>query len=186
MIFEYLPDSYAKAILELTKGQEVETLNSLRSIQTIIKQDKTIENFFLNPAVSRNLKIELIKKIFSNILPEVLVNFLCVLAKNERLDLLPQIEEIYQYYYDLENNIIPVKVITAIELNDETKTLIQNQLTKYFNKTLDLSYIVKPQIIGGIVIQSQGYEIDDSILTKLNHIYKNLKNTKLTGAVYED
>jgi F0F1-type ATP synthase delta subunit len=84
------------------------------------------------------------------------------------------------------NQILPVKVITAIELDEETKKTIENVLSKYFNKKVDLEFYVKPQIIGGIVIQSQGYEIDDSIQTKLRFIYKNLKNTKLTGVVYED
>jgi len=186
MIFEQLPESYAKALLDLTKGKEEETLEYLKEIQHIIKKDKQIEHFFLNPATSRNIKIEIIKKIFKDYLPEILLNFLCVLAKNERFELLPQIEEIYRYYYDQMNQILPVKVITAIELDEETKKTIENVLSKYFNKKVDLEFYVKPEIIGGIVIQSQGYEIDDSIQTKLRFIYKNLKNTKLTGVVYED
>lgn len=50
MIFEQLPESYAKALLDLTKGKEEETLEYLKEIQNIIKKDKQIEHFFLNPA----------------------------------------------------------------------------------------------------------------------------------------
>ncbi|GIX43071.1 MAG: ATP synthase subunit delta [Leptospiraceae bacterium] len=186
MIFEQLPESYAKALLDLTKGKEEETLEYIKDIQQIIKKDKQIEHFFLNPTISKNLKIEIIKKTFKEYLPEILLNFLCVLAKNDRIELLPKIEEIYRYYYDQENNIVPVKVITAIEVDQNTKEELEKVLEKYFNKKVDVKYIIKPQIIGGIVIQSQGYEIDNSVLTKLRYIYKNLKNTKISGVVYED
>jgi len=186
MIFEQLPESYAKALMDLTRGKEEETLEYLKEIQQVIKKDKQIEHFFLNPAISKNHKIEVIKKVFQNYLPEILVNFLCILAKNNRFELLPQIEEIYHYYYDQQNNIIPVKVTTAIELDKEMQDKLMNVLSKYYKKKVDVNLIVKPQIIGGIIIQSEGFEIDDSVLTKLRYIYKNLKNTKITGVVYED
>ncbi len=186
MIFEQLPESYALALLDLTQGKEKETLEYLIYIQEILKKDKQVEHFFLNPAVSKNLKIQLIKKVFQNHLPELLINFLCILAKNERFNLISEIKEIYQYHLDKRNNILPVKVITAIELDEDTKSLIQKTLNQYYNKEVDIHYVVKSSIIGGIIIQSEGYEIDNSIESMLKQIFKNLKNTKLTGVVYEN
>ncbi len=186
MIFEYLPESYAKALLELTYGQEEEIIEYLDQIQKVLYNDHEIKNFFLNPAINRNLKIETIKKVFSNYVPEILVNFLNVLAKKERLDLFPAIQEIYKYYYDQKNNILFVKVITAIELDSNFKKYIQEVLEQYFKKKTDIGFIVKPEIIGGIIIQAEGREIDNSILNKIKLLYKNLNLTVQIGVGYED
>ncbi|MCS7206194.1 MAG: ATP synthase F1 subunit delta [Leptospiraceae bacterium] len=186
MIFEQIPDSYAKALLELTQGKEQETIDYLSQVVEVIRKDREIENFFYNPAISRNWKIDVIKKTFQELLPEVLLNFLCVLAKNDRMIFLEEVLDIYRQYYDQMMNIIPVKVITAIPLDESLKKNIIETLSHYYKKNVDVEFITKPEIIGGIIIQSQGYEIDDSINTKLKVIYKNLKNTKLTGVVYED
>lgn len=186
VIFDPVAESYAKALLELTRGKEKETLDTLQDINSIIGKEKAIQNFFYNPVVSRQHKIDVIKKTFSQILPEILLNFLCVLVKNERMNLLHEIETIYRYYYDQILKILPVKVITAIPLDDDLKNKIEETLKDYYKKNVDVSFLVKPEILGGIVIQAEGYEIDDSIATKLKTIYKNLKNIKLAGAVYED
>lgn len=186
MIFEYLPESYAKALLELTSGQENEIIEYLDTILNIVFQDQEIKNFFLNPAINRSYKIQTIKKIFSSEMPEILVNFLCVLANKERLDLLPIINEIYKYYYDQKNNILPIKVITAFEIDTDYKKYIQSVLDQYFNKKTDITFVVRPQIIGGIIIQAEGKEIDNSILTKLKLLNKNLNVTVQFGVGYED
>lgn len=186
MIFEQLPEFYAKALLELTSGKEEEYINYFQYVNEIIYKDHQIKNFFLNPATNKDVKIQVIKKVFSEYLPEIMINFLCVLVKNNRIELLPQIEEVYIYYYDQKNNIFPVKVITAVDLEDDLKKNIKQELDKYFNKKTDIKFIVKPQIIGGIVIQAEGKEIDTSIFTKLKQINNNLKSIVKIGVGYED
>ncbi len=186
MIFEQLPESYAKALLELTQGNEKETLEYLNNIQKILEENKEIKNFFFNPAIPGNLKIEVIKKVFQKSLNEILLNFLCVLTKNSRLEFLPSIIEIYQSYYDEKNNILPVKVTTAIALDANSKKMIETTLERYFQKKLDILFIVKSEILGGIIVQAVGKEIDVSIASQLKTLYFNLKKSVITGDLYED
>ncbi|MFN3604030.1 MAG: ATP synthase F1 subunit delta [Leptonema sp. (in: bacteria)] len=186
MIFENLPESYAKALLDLTSGEEEQILEYFKNLNIVLNEDDQIRNFFYNPAVNKSIKIQVIKKIFSGMLSETFLNFLCVLAKNERMEYLPKIYEIYRYYYDQKCNILPVKVITAIELHENLRNYIRNALNQYFNKQTDISFIVQPKVIGGIVIQSEGKEIDTSIFTKLKFIHNNLKSAVIIGEGYED
>ena len=68
-----------------------------------------------------------------------------------------------------------IDVLSAKELTEKQKAKVVKTLTaKYNDKTLQFKYIVKPDLLGGIQIISNGVSIDMSLKASLDRIKEEL------------
>ncbi len=59
---------------------------------------------------------------------------------------------------------------SVIELTDEHKTKLINKLSKLTQSEIILINVIKPELLGGIVMRIDNEVIDDSIVSKFNSI----------------
>lgn len=90
-----------------------------------------------------------------------------LLADNDRLMLLPEIEAEYEQLKSQNNNNVDVVIESAFPLTAEQEQLLKSALEKRFNSTVTVSVEVKPELIAGVVIRAGDQVIDDSALNKL-------------------
>lgn len=163
---------YADALIDLVRDKDVQNINSqLKSIKDSLKESSELSDFMSNPVISADDKKEVISKLLTNKVDNLLINFIKLLIEKDRFSTFEDISEIFDAEVDKINNIKRVNVISAIEMNDELKTQLKEKLSYKLNKNVELATEVNPQIIAGLVIK-----IDDNVIDlSLEHKFEEMK-----------
>ena len=148
--------------------------NDIIFIAETIDTNEQLKNVLLNPVVSVSDKKDIVQKLFSIHIEKITLNFMYLLIENNRLECLNEIINCYNQLSNNFNNVITPVIISAIELNEEQKNRIISKLEGKTNKRVIPEYVLKSEIIGGIIIEMGDKTIDLSIKTKFENMRKQL------------
>ena len=168
--------SYTNALFEASKenNSTQKVLSELEYLVDITTKNPQLQEFFVNPVITKEDKKEVISKIFSGIISKTTENFLCILTDNSRLDLIENILEEFSHKNDKELNIEKPLVTSAIELNEEYKQKIIQKLESKLSAKVIPNFYVDPEIIGGLIFEVKDKTIDFSLRTKFKNMTKQL------------
>lgn len=169
---------YAVALFELSKECDKMDLfyDEVSIICTAINQNEEFETVLDHPTISGDEKFEMMKKAFQGASQEVLGLIEIVIKKNRENELV----EILKSFLDLVNEfkgIILASVYSAKALNETQIENIKENLSKKLDKQIVMQTFIKPELIGGLLINVDGKVIDNSIKKSLQDIKKNLLNS---------
>ena len=88
---------------------------------------------------------------------------LMLLIKKRRLATLPEICRQYLAQLRKYNGVISVNLSTAVELQKDDVAKLHKELSNIFGKEVLIQHKVKPEIIGGVIIETDDMLIDHSI-----------------------
>ena len=164
-------ERYATALYEVTqaKGLVAQTLEVLEALQISLEDHGELAPFLSTPLISSAEKEETLKKLVGEALNDDLAAFLSLVVKNKRTTEFPQIVEAYRARVTQAKGVERGKVRSAIELTDEEKQKVQGAIQQKLQKDLHLTYVVDPEMIGGIEAQVGSFIFEDSIK---NHMQK--------------
>ena len=167
---------YSNALFQSAKeaGKTEKVYDDIVFISETIDTNVGLKNALLNPIVSLSDKKDIVQKLFSVHIEKITLDFIFLLLEHNRLDCLNEVVNCYNQASNKLNNIITPTVISAVELNDEQKNRIISKLENKTNKKVLPEYTVKPDIIGGIIIEIDDKTIDCSIKTKFDNMRKQL------------
>ena len=170
-----IDSEYAKAIYELAlEEKKVDLFWDYFIVIDKTNDDPDFRKIMASPTIDNKEKKEIVKKVY-HALDDTFLNFLYVLIDHNRFNLCDEIGHEYRKLVRLEKNIMFIDVLSAKELTEKQKTKVVNTLTaKYSEKTLQFKYIVKPDLLGGIQIISNGVSIDMSLKASLDRIKEEL------------
>ncbi len=110
-------------------------------------------------------------------LDKTLTSIVNILSKNKLLSKSNEVLEKLENLLDKENGIIRAKVYTAHKIGAESLKEIEKELkNKYKTKTIYITVIEEPKILGGIKIQIKDQTIDLSLQRKVTQLKKHLLN----------
>jgi len=166
---------YAKSLLDLSKDQNCieSSYNDMLVIDSICLSNRDFNSLLRTPIVKTDLKIRIIKEIFSKKISSLSLSFIILITAKKRESLLADISSGFIRLYKKLNNIKEVTVITAIPLDDDLKKEVVNFANKENKSTIELVEKVDKNIIGGTIIRMDDKQLDASISSKL----KSLKQT---------
>lgn len=167
---------YAEALFEVSEKNDAtdSVMNDISLISDTFSENKELGNFMLNPIIKLEDKKDAIKQIFEGKVSETVMNFLYLLADNSRFDAVFEIKNAFVELIKNKQNLVSVKAITAVEMKDYLKEKLQRKLEEKLSKRVEIIYSVTPEIVGGMVIETDGKTIDNSVVTKLKNIKKQL------------
>jgi len=162
---------YAKALFDVAQEQNrIEIIHQdFKNFLVLVEQSSELRAFLSLPLDYEREKIivELLKERFS----ELFLNFLILVLKNRRFNLIEQILADYERQVDLLKNRISAVAITAIPLPKEKLANLTSEIASYLNADVRLENKVDPSIIGGIILR-----LDDRIYNaSLAEQFKKLK-----------
>ncbi len=166
--------SYAQPLFSLCVEKNI-THEMLYEIKNMSKvHDQEIINVMRYPIISKSEKKQLVDELKQAGIREEFVNLLKILIDFDDISLLGDIRDeytrLYQEMYDVEIvNVTFSKEPTSLLL-DKIRVLIEDKLGKF----VVLKVAVKPEIIGGVVIEYQGKVLDNSVKRQLNQLINNL------------
>lgn len=163
-----LAHPYANAIFEYAKAHNSidEWLNNL-NILSEIAESKEFGNLITNPKIN---KIEVIKILmgFLQKPSESIEKLLVVLQENDRLQILSDINILFEKLVDEERNTAKAIIYTAFSMSEAQCNEFQDLLSKKLKKSISATVEVKPELIGGIKILINDLVIDASVRGSLD------------------
>jgi F-type H+-transporting ATPase subunit delta len=157
---------YARAAFALAKSnQALPQWSSALSVSAQIAADPRVAAVIAHPRSSVNELVELVSP--PSISDTRFVDFLRVLAENNRLNLLTEIAAQYEALRADAERIIKAKVTSAVPLDMVQVGELRSALKRRFNREVDIETAVDPSLIGGAVIDTGDVVIDGSVRSKI-------------------
>jgi F-type H+-transporting ATPase subunit delta len=187
---------YAKALLEVGQDskQTEDFVSELKDILSILLSNEDIWNFLISPQFSKANKLNSLEKALKGKASEQILSFLSILIKNDRIFYLSDIYTQFSALNDKVNNILRVTLQSAAPLSSENLSEITKWFLDEYKMKAEIETVVRPELVGGVVIYFDDKVIDGSIQSNLKNISKSillhageqLISNKNTGAYYEN
>jgi F-type H+-transporting ATPase subunit delta len=113
-------------------------------------------------------KSSIIRRVFAGRVNALTLDFLCVLARRNRLNFLFGIQDRYETLMDQFHNVHRLEVTLAKTPSDEQLAKLKVDLAEAIRAEVKLVVQVEPDILGGIVIRKGDMVIDNSVRSILN------------------
>jgi len=164
--------TYGSSLYSLANEEGVSELiyNELKSVSDIISDNREYIKILDSAALSSDTKFSLIDESFKDKVHSYIVNFIKILTQKRLMHTFFDCCKIFENHYRNDNNIETVTVTTAVSLSEQEKGKLLSTLTAKFNKTFIPSFVVNPEIIGGMIINFENSHVDASLKTQLNEI----------------
>jgi F-type H+-transporting ATPase subunit delta len=162
---------YAKALLELALDQDKLALVEADMLQ-LIKMSEEVHDFhvFINsPLIQIDKKVAVIHSIFKDF-NEVTLKLLALVTNNGREGAMIEIAKQFIAQLMSHRGIVPVTIISAQQLEDNTKAEILSKINSVVKGTPLITEEVDASLIGGFIIRMGDQQIDASVATQLQRM----------------
>jgi F-type H+-transporting ATPase subunit delta len=165
---------YAEAIVSLAKenGSFEAWDRDLSRLAAAFRDDQAAQ-FLINPAVPVADKRQALELILTGAQPQAL-NLVRVLLEHRRLQLVPDIYEVFTESWLAERGIAIAYVTTSEPVSPEDERVIRAQLQEMTGKQIELRLRVDPALIGGMIARVGDTVLDGSVQTKLRALRQRL------------
>ena len=167
---------YARALLELAEqSSAVEgTHRDLLEANILVAQHPEISCLLMNTTIAREEKEDFLEKILPDKISSLVLNFIKVLVKKRRFQDLAPIAEEFNRLYEEKKGIQRVHVESAVPLDEILQEKLRRALSKKTGREVILETTVKPELLGGLVIDFEGTQIDASFRNALHELKQRL------------
>src|SRR6201991_3713231 len=166
---------YARSLFEVAQeqGKLDEVREQLGQFADAMHEDRDLQVFFFSPYFSTQEKQDGLDRAVSDADP-VFVNFLKLLIENHRMPVIFRVRRGYDELWEDENQLLPVQVTSAVELDKGTVQQIGDRIAEQTGRKVELSAIVEPDILGGIVVRVGNQVLDASVRNRLEQLRKQV------------
>jgi len=139
---------------------------NLQTLATAVS-DPALAGFIGHPKVSREQLLSLVCDLFGTQLSAAGRNFIAALIESERLELAPEIAQLYERSRANAEGQVKVEVTSAFPLSDTERAKIDTAMRSRLGKDCKLEASVDAALIGGAVIKVGDSVIDLSLRGRL-------------------
>ena len=172
---------YAVAYLDAaaTAGEQ-NPVEEIESLQTdVLDRQKDFFDLLSSKAVGPDEKSALLERTIVPKASQFFGNFLKVLARHDRLDLIPYITEEVKVEYEKRTNKKRVEVTSALPLTGEQLREITDRLRSQMNFEPIVRSSVDPSLLGGVIIRIGDTVYDSSLRTRIGDLRNRLRERYL-------
>lgn len=168
---------YADAIFKLaSKNNSLSVWSEMLEFVAAIVADKQIKALIGNPQVPSQKLCEIILAIGDKKLNDAGKRLIALLIENERLNILPQLSELYEQLKAQYESVLEVKVISAFPIDAAQLKKLISVLEAKFQHKVNAQVSVDDKLIGGVKIEIGDQVIDNSVSGKLEAMAAALKS----------
>ena len=175
---ESIASVYAQALLAAAAETGVALSGLMEEFESfledLLNKQPHFETLLGSAMVRADEKIAMLERTLATQASPLFLNFLKVLARHGRLDILRTVHRQTRIAYDKQIGRVPVTVTTATELDAATREALLKNLTQLLHAEPLLYCIVDPETIGGMVIRVGDTIYDASILTQLKNVRQQM------------
>jgi F-type H+-transporting ATPase subunit delta len=168
---------YARALLDITitESDPVAAERDLAAFVDLVQGHPDLQRTLANPVVSAASKRAVVQQLLERSQPTAPVGkLLLLLASRGRIELVPDLLDVYRERLMEHRQVIQAEVTTAAPLAPERVSELQQRLTKITGRAVTMTTKVDQAIIGGIVTRIGGTVYDGSVATQLAKVRDRL------------
>lgn len=169
---------YGGSLYALAKEQGVtdEILSEVKSVNELFCAHPDYVKILDSPQIDRDELMQILDQDFFNQVNKYMLNFLKVLCENGMVHKFDECMCEYEKLYNEDNNIKIVKVTTAKPLQEATERKLIEKLEAKTGGRVVLEKKIDESCIGGIIIETDGKRIDQSVKSELENLRETLIN----------
>lgn len=173
-----LANRYAKALFDLAlEQQKLETVaKDMQLVNDVVVENRDLALLLKSPIVNAHKKIAVFSSLFEKKIDKLSLQFLSLLAKNGREDIISLVAESLLNIYNDYRGITEAWLSTAGDLEKDARTAILQMLKKLSGKEIRLHEYVNADLLGGFVVKLGDYQYDASTKTLIKRLKVNIKN----------
>ncbi|NOY87918.1 MAG: F0F1 ATP synthase subunit delta [FCB group bacterium] len=181
MLSQVVAQRYAHALFLATEEKKLIDVayEQLNALKRFITEDATMLNFLSAPQILEEDKHALIRKIFTDRLNRLFVEFMIVLVNKHRINYLAEIIDEFIRMVEAKQGLGRVTVITAVALNDDESQKLIEKMAEKTGLNIVLEKKVDPSIIGGMIVVLHDEVIDGSIRHQLEAVDEQLEKVRV-------
>lgn len=167
-----LSREYAEALFALAveAGEEKTVLKGLKTVLAALRETPEYGELLAAPSIPAAEKIAAVTEAFKGALPEYGVSFLCLLCEKGRTALLEGCVKEYEKLLGERERVATAKVTSAVPLTEEEKAALTEKLSRKRGVAIRLDCTVDPDLLGGVIVETDGVVYDGSLRQKLREI----------------
>ncbi|HRL94857.1 MAG: F0F1 ATP synthase subunit delta [Pseudomonas sp. PGPPP3] len=168
---------YAKAAFEYAQAhQQLANWSAMLGLAAAVSQDDTMQRVLKAPRLTSTEKATTFVEVCGDKFDAQARNFLSIVSENNRMELLPEIADMFELYKAEQEKSVDVDVTSAFALNDEQQDKLAKVLSARLGREVRLHAAEDASLIGGVVIRAGDLVIDGSVRGKLAKLAEALKS----------
>jgi F-type H+-transporting ATPase subunit delta len=167
---------YARAVFSQALDEASGLLSWSRMLGLLAAtiQEPSVKSSLDDPLMTTTDQANLVVSVMGEELSGKGQNFVRVLAENGRMTLLPKISELYELLKSNHEKTMDVQVTSAYEVSEADEQKLAIALKQRLQREINLSSVVDPTLLGGIIIRAEDTVIDNSVRGKLQKLSQAL------------
>lgn len=159
---------YAEAVFKLAKAKgELAAWSDMLQLAATVASDHNIRALIGDPKVPPKRLGELVLEICGAGLSDEGRNFILLLAENGRIDILPDVGELFEQLRTQYEGVLDAKIISAFPLSDAQLKQLVADLEDKFKRKIEPEVRVDRELIGGVKVEIGDEVLDASVRGKL-------------------
>jgi len=165
---------YAQSLVDLAGDLKLveEIKKDMDLFHHTLKANPELKAVLANPIVSHQKKNKILDLIFEKRVSKATISFFKLMIDKGRGEVLYAAAQEYIHLYDVANNIIEAKVVSATTLSAANKEKLTAEIKQATGGTVKLDATVDPALIGGFVLTVGDRQVDTSIANDLRKLKK--------------
>ena len=173
--------AYGEALYDLAKAEDLssEILSQISALDESFRQEPDFLRLLQSPSLPKQERCQILDSSFQGKVHLYVLNFLKILTEKGYARHFSDCCKAYRQHYNLDHNILPVTAVTAVELSAEQSDKLSEKLSAITGKTIALTNRIDPDILGGVRLDYDGKQMDDTVSHRLDSIRAVLKTEVL-------
>lgn len=178
---QLVSETYAQALFDA--ALELDSLKPVYAdfgdVVQSFQQEQAFFELYRTPKIDKEEKKQIVASVFKDKIQPELLNFLKVLIDKRRTYHLVEIYHAFDVLYREHYKIQKAIVKTVQPLSDEQAEALKLKLRQVTGDDVEISNIIDPSIVGGMLIQIGDQILDGSLKRKLEGLKESLSQLSL-------
>ncbi len=172
---------YGQSLYELAREETLSATigEELQVLQLSFQQEPEFIQLLSSHHLTKAQRCQILDDAFRGKVHPYVLNFLKILTEKGYMRHFSDCCETYTNQYNLDNGIISVTAVTAVALREGQAEKLKGKLSQLTGKEIHLRNRIDPAILGGVRLDYDGRQLDDTLSHRLGSIRDLLKNTVL-------
>jgi F-type H+-transporting ATPase subunit delta len=173
---------YATSVIRVadSAGALASVENDMASLRVALAESKDLNSLLGNPVYSKDQQLLVMQSIARKAnFHQVTINFMGVLAQNNRLDSLPIILSEFAREMECRHGVVEASVVSAFPLTEIQQKNLVDTLSQKTGKSVRLNLEIDKSLLGGMVVTVGSRMIDDSLKTRLEQLKQTMVDKKV-------
>ncbi len=179
MMSNRIAQRYAEALYETAIAHKKleEVCSDVKYLKEMYVSSPDFERFCHMPSLRLETRFKILHDIFASKTSSFTENFLLLLAKKNRLNLLNLICQQFDNFFAEKHNIQKIYIKSSHELPENIIHSISNHMKAKLHKEIVVHFSTDGSLLGGVRIQVNDNVYDNTIKSKLNKLRQTILST---------